>query len=86
MPVSVSTLAYWVAIFPLNYELFNINVLYILFMLIALPPTKLAYSLVDYKFPSKIELFMCNLRESDVVMTPPLSELLRVKEPVFWIN
>jgi hypothetical protein len=52
-------------------------------MLIALPPTKLAYSLVDYKFPSKIELFMCNLRESDVVMTPPLSELLRVKEPVF---
>jgi hypothetical protein len=29
---------------------------------------------------------MCNLRESDVVMTPPLSELLRVKEPVFWIN
>ena len=41
-------------------------------MLIALPPTKLAYSVVDYLFPVKIELFMCNLTGSDVVMTPPL--------------
>ncbi len=48
-------------------------------MLIALPPTKLAYYIAYYLFPVKFELFMCNLRGSDDVMTPPPSELLRVK-------